>query len=63
MTEEFSKEQIEEYADGLLHDHKEEIKKGKAFNFDIALGDRKYTVFYDKTDEGSWKFQDFKEQA
>lgn len=63
MNEEFSKEQIEEYADGLLNAHKEETKKGKPFSFGIEIGDRKYTVFYKKTEEGAWKFQDFKEQT
>jgi len=63
MDEEFSKEQIEEYADGLLNAHKEETKKGKPFHFDIELGDRRYTVFYEKNEEGGWKFQDFKERS
>ncbi|MFC6101145.1 hypothetical protein [Olivibacter domesticus] len=61
MREEFSKEQIEEYADGLLNTHKEETKKGKPFSFTVNIGDQHYTVSYAKNDDGSWKFQDFKE--
>jgi len=61
MNEEFSKEQIEEYADGLLNNHKAETKAGKPFNFNISLGEKQYQVFYEKKDEGAWKFQDFKE--
>jgi len=61
MSEEFSKEQIEEYADGLLTHHKAETKTGKPFHFDIQLGNKSYQVCYEKTEEGAWKFQDFKE--
>ncbi|GAA4795780.1 hypothetical protein GCM10023231_25250 [Olivibacter ginsenosidimutans] len=62
-NEEYSKEQIEEYADGLLKDHKTETKAGKPFSFSISLGKKKYQVFYEKKDEDVWKLQDFKETS
>lgn len=61
MNEEFSKEQIEEYADGLLNDYKEETKKNEPFIFEISLGEKQYKVSYAKDELGSWKFQDYEE--